>query len=95
LRPYLAAGLGATRFSASGPASDDEIRLSGSLALGLGMPVSENVALRVEARGYLTAVDSDSAFFCRSDNGAGLCRIVASGSTVGQVEVLAGIVFRF
>ncbi len=94
-QPYLSAGLGATRFSASGPDSNDEIRFSGSLALGVAVPVSENVAFRAEARGYLTAVDSDSAFFCRSDGGEGLCRIVASGSTIGQVEALVGIVFRF
>lgn len=94
-QPYLSAGLGATRFSASGPGSDDEIRFSGSLALGIAVPISQNVALRAEARGYMTAVDSDSAFFCRADGGEGLCRIVASGSTIGQVEALAGIVFRF
>lgn len=94
-QPYFSAGLGATRFSASGPESDDEIRFSGSAAVGIAAPIGENLAFRAEARGYLTAVDSDSAFFCRSDGGEALCRIVASGSTIGQVEVLAGIVFRF
>lgn len=94
-QPYLSAGLGGTRFSASGPDADDEIVFSGSLALGLAVPMSDNLAFRAEARGYLSAVDSDSAFFCRSDFGAGLCAIVASGSTIGQVELLAGVVFRF
>lgn len=93
--PYFAAGLGATRFSASGPDSRDQTKLSGSMALGLAVPLSENVSLRFEARGYLTAADSDTAFFCRSDGGDGLCRIVSSGSTVFQAEALAGIAFRF
>lgn len=94
-QPYLSAGLGGTRFSASGPDSDDEIVFSGSLALGIAVPLGDNFDFRAEARGYLSAVDSDSAFFCRSDGGEGLCAIAASGSTVGQVEALAGIVFRF
>ncbi len=94
-QPYFSAGLGATRFSASGPESNDEIRFSGSLAFGVAIPAGENLAFRLEARGYITAVDSDSAFFCRSDGGEGVCRIIASGSTIGQVEALAGIVFRF
>ena len=93
--PYFAAGLGATRFSASGPDSHDRTKFSGSAAFGFAVPLAEHVALRFEARGYLTAVDSDSAFFCRSDGGEGLCRIVASGSTVFQAEALAGIAVRF
>jgi hypothetical protein len=65
------------------------------MALGFALPVAENVSLRFEARGYLTAVDSDTAFFCRSDGGDGLCRIVSSSSTVFQAEALAGIAIRF
>jgi len=94
-QPYFAAGLGATRFSSSGPDSRDLTRFSGSIAFGVAVPLSERAAFRFEARGYLTAVDSDAAFFCRSDGGTGLCRIVASGSTVFQAEALAGIVLRF
>jgi len=93
--PYFAAGLGATRFSASGPDARDRTKFSGSMALGFALPLAENVALRFEARGYLTAVDSDTAFFCRSDGGEGLCRIVSSSSTVFQAEALAGIAIRF
>ncbi len=95
VQPYFAAGLGATRFSSPEPGSSDQTRLSGSLAIGLAIPLAEHAALRLEARGYLTAVDSDRAIFCRSDNGGGFCRIVASGSTLFQAEVLAGIAFRF
>ena len=94
-QPYFAAGLGATRFSSSEPGSSDKTRFSGSLAFGVAVPLAERAAFRLEVRGYLTAVDSDSAIFCRSDDGSGFCRIVASGSTVFQAEVLAGIAFRF
>jgi hypothetical protein len=46
-------------------------------------------------RGYLTAVDTETSFFCRSDDGEGACRIVASGSAVFQAEGLVGILVRF
>ncbi len=94
-QPYFAAGLGATRFSASGPGADDRTHFSGSMAFGLEVPLAKNAAIRLEARGYLTAVDTSSAIFCRSDAGGGVCRIVASGSTIFQAEALAGIAVRF
>lgn len=94
-QPYFAAGIGATRFSADGADTDDRTNFSGSAAFGLEIPLARHVAIRLEARGYLTLVDTDSAFFCRSDNGEGVCRIVASGSTIFQAEGLAGILVRF
>jgi opacity protein-like surface antigen len=94
-QPYFAAGLGVTRFSSSEPDTDDRTRFSGSAALGLELPIGERAGIRLEARGYLTAVDTDSALFCEVDNGEGVCRIVASGSSLFQTEILAGILVRF
>lgn len=94
-QPYFAAGIGATRFSASAPDADDSTRFSGSMAFGLEIPLATHAAIRLEARGYLTAVDTDTSFFCRSDGGEGVCRIVASGSAILQSEALAGILVRF
>lgn len=94
-QPYFAAGLGATRFSSSAPGADDVTRFSGSMALGLEVPLAKNAAIRLEARGYATFVDTNASFFCKSDNGDGVCRIVASGSTILQAEALAGILVRF
>jgi hypothetical protein len=95
VKPYFAAGLGATRFSASGPGTDDQTGFSGSAAFGLEIPLARHAAIRLEARGYLTAVDTEGAFFCSSNDGEGVCRIVASGSTVFQAEALAGFLVRF
>ena len=92
---YLALGLGATRFSASGADATDLTRFSGSLGVGIAMPVSKHAAVRLEARGYLTRVASDTSIFCGSDNGSGFCRIIASGSTIFQAEVLAGFAVSF
>jgi opacity protein-like surface antigen len=95
VQPYFAAGIGATRFSAEGPDTDDRTHFSGSAALGLEFPIGKRAAVRLEGRGYLTAVDTETAFFCRTDNGEGVCRIVASGSTIFQAEGLVGILVRF
>jgi hypothetical protein len=94
-QPYFAMGAGVTRFSASGPDADDRTKFSGSAALGLEVPLGKKAALRFEGRGYITFTDTDTSFFCASDNGEGVCRIVASGSTVFQGEMLAGILVRF
>ena len=92
---YFAMGLGATRFSASDAGAEDQTKFSGSLGLGIAIPVSRRAAFRLEARGYLTLVDSDTSIFCRSDNGSGFCRIIASGSTIFQAEALAGFAVSF
>jgi opacity protein-like surface antigen len=94
-QPYFAAGLGGTRFSSSAPGADDITRFSGSMAFGLEVQLAKNAAIRLEARGYATFVDTNTSFFCKSDNGDGVCRIVASGSTILQAEALAGILVRF
>jgi len=92
---YVSAGIGATRFAPAGPGLSNQTRFSGSLGLGISVPFSPRVALRVEARGYLTLVDTDTSFFCRTDNGEGACAIVASGSSLFQAELTAGIAFGF
>ena len=92
---FFAMGIGATRFSASAAGAEDQTKFSASMGLGLAIPVSKRVALRLEARGYVTFVDTDTSIFCRSDNGSGFCRIVASGSAIYQTEALAGIAVSF
>lgn len=94
-QPYFAAGIGATRLSSPGADVDERHYFSGSLALGLDVPLATHASLRMEARGYVSAVDSDTALFCRSDGQGGLCRIRASGSTLVQLEALVGVAIRF
>jgi opacity protein-like surface antigen len=95
LTPYIVGGLGVTRFSPqSGPGSDDS-RFSLSLGGGLKLPVTQRLALRLEARGYLTLVNSDSAFFCASGSQGGICAIQVKSDTFFQFELLAGAAFSF
>lgn len=93
--PYLAGGLGVTRISPDDAAADDETRFSISLAGGVRVPVTARFGVRLEARGYLTFIDTDSAVFCASGSFGGVCSIRANSSAFFQYEVLAGAAFAF
>ncbi|MGH8640988.1 MAG: hypothetical protein ACRET6_04720 [Burkholderiales bacterium] len=87
---YLAGGIGATLFEPDLNGLANELRPSVSVALGYQLPLGERAALRFEARGYATLVNSDSALFC-----SGGCVISIRGETVTQGEVQLGLSFRF
>jgi Outer membrane protein beta-barrel domain len=93
--PYMVGGLGATRFSPDPGKASDRTRFSLSLGGGVKVPFNRRFALRLEGRGYLTFVDTDTSFFCRSDEDGAACRIRGSGSTFLQFELLAGATFAF
>ncbi|MGH8285200.1 MAG: outer membrane protein [Steroidobacteraceae bacterium] len=94
-KPYIVGTLGATRFSPDPPQARDETRFSVSVGGGLRVPFSERFSLRLEARGYLTFVDTDSSFFCETGSFGGVCEVRASGNTFIQYEALAGAAFAF
>lgn len=87
---YLAGGIGATLFEPDLAGAANELRPSISLALGYQLPLGERVALRFEARGYATLVNSNSALFC-----SGGCVIAIRGETVTQGDLQLGVSFRF
>ena len=93
LRPYLSLTLGLTRFDADGFGS--EYKFSGSLGLGLRLPVGQRVAFVIGVRGYGTVVDSDTEFLCATGNGEGTCLVRASGDVIWQGEATLGIALRF
>ena len=95
VKPYLAGGLGITRFSPDPALGHEDTRLSLSLALGLRVPVSAHFSLRLEGRGLLTPVNTHSAFFCRSDRSAALCQVRVRGSSFFQFDFLAGAAYAF
>ncbi|MGQ0835461.1 MAG: outer membrane protein [Gammaproteobacteria bacterium] len=94
-KPYIVGTLGATRFSPKPTQARDETRFSVSIGGGLRVPFSDRFSLRLEARGYLTFVDTDSSFFCETGSFGGVCEVRASGSTFIQYEALAGAAFAF
>jgi opacity protein-like surface antigen len=91
--PYIVGTLGLTRLTLQ--SGTDDTRFSFSLGAGLKVPVTPRFGLRLEARGFLTLVDSDSAVFCASGSFGGVCSIRAKGSTFTQFELMAGAAFSF
>ena len=94
-RPYITAGLGVTRFSPDPPGTDDSTHFSLSLGGGLRFPLNQRFSLRLEARGHLTFLDTDTALFCASGAFGGVCALQGNGSTFIQYELLAGAAFAF
>jgi len=88
--PYLLGGLGATLFQPSLDGYSSEWRPSLSLGVGYLLPLGAGVSLRVEARGYVTLVDSEGDFFC-----SGGCVVSLRGDTFTQGEALLGLSVRF
>ena len=95
VKPYLAGGLGVTRLTPDSAQGTDDTRFSLSLALGLRVPLSRHFSLRFEGRGFLTPFNTDTAIFCRSDQGGALCQVHASGSLFFQFDFLAGATYAF
>jgi hypothetical protein len=87
---YVMGGLGATLFEPGGEGFENELRPSMNLGIGYQLPLGERFALRIEARGYFTLVDSSGGMFC-----SGGCTISIKGDTMSQGDVQLGLSFRF
>jgi len=95
VNPYLAGTAGITRMTPDSPGTDANTDFSISLGAGLRLPIVRHLALRLEARGYMTFVDTNTAFHCASGPNGSACRVLASGSSMLQFELLAGAAFSF
>jgi opacity protein-like surface antigen len=95
VRPFIAAGLGLTALVPDGAGLGSSTHFSLSLGGGVSLPVSARVALRLEVRGYLTVLSDSTGIFCASSGGQGECAAGTQGDSLGQVEVLAGVSFRW
>lgn len=91
--PYVAAGLGLTFLSPGLDGFSSETRPSLSAALGYALPLwgdGSALALRLEARGWFTFLNSRGSLFC--DGG---CRLNIRGDTLQQGEVMLGLSVQF
>lgn len=88
--PYVAGGLGATLLRPGSDGYSDELRPSLNIGLGYQLPIGERIALRFEARGYFTLVDSSGGLFC-----SGGCVVVIKGDGFTQGEAQVGLSVRF
>ena len=87
--PYVVGGIGATLFD---PAQGYSSELYPSMNVGIGYqwPLSDTLAVRVEARGYATLVNSSGGLFC-----SGGCVVSIKGDAVTQGELMLGLSGRF
>ena len=91
VEPFLGAGIGIAHLSPQDPRYDSETRALFSLAGGYRFRQTENIGLRLEARGYYILLNTSAAVFCGS--GGCIARVDSSGLT--QVEINAGLSVRF
>ena len=90
LIPFVSGGLGATHISPANDSFSSETKFSLSVGGGVKIPFSQNVGLRLEARGYGTVVDSGGTILC-----SGGCVAKFTGSLFMQFEASAGLSIAF
>jgi opacity protein-like surface antigen len=92
VRPYIGAGLGITRLLPEPARLQDETRFSASFAAGVKVALARHLGLRLEARYFITVLESEGGGFCEA---AGECLVHVRGSDISQGEARAGLVLRF
>lgn len=91
LQPFLSGGLGITHISPSNDKFSSETKFSFSLGGGLLLPFTENIGLRLEARGYGIVVNSNGGILCTG----GGCIAHIQGNFYMQYEASAGLSVSF
>jgi hypothetical protein len=66
------------------------LRPSLNLGVGYQLPLAQQLALRFEARGYVTVVNSSAGLFC-----SGGCVFKIKGDAVTQGEAQLGLSYCF
>jgi opacity protein-like surface antigen len=91
LHPFVSGGLGATHISPANDLFSSDTKFSLSIGGGLKFPLSQNIGLRLEARGYGTVSDGSGSILCAN----GACVAKFKGSLFMQFEASAGLSFAF
>jgi opacity protein-like surface antigen len=89
-RPFVSGGVGLTHLDPDRSGLDTETDISLSVGVGLKAFFTEHVGVRLEARGYVTILDSDTRLFC-----SGGCDVRVEGSGFQQGEVFVGLIAAF
>ncbi len=88
--PFVLAGLGVGFYSPADSALDDETRFSMQVGAGANYRLGENLLLRFDVRWLPTFFNGSGSVFC-----SGGCTVRLSSDTYSQVQVNAGLMFRF
>jgi hypothetical protein len=89
---YLVGTVGATRFSPDSPGISSETNFSLGLGGGIETGGDKGFGFRLESRFFGTFLDSSGAIFC---GGAGGCTIISSNTFLWQLELIAGLSYKF
>jgi opacity protein-like surface antigen len=95
VRTYLVLTVGATRFAPEPSELEEETAASMSLGVGAKIPVAEHVAIRLEARAYVSFLNADSDVFCAGTSDATTCAISAQSDYFVQARALLGVTIGF
>lgn len=93
--PFISLTIGVTQVDPAPSDFDSENFFSFSFGGGWQLNATKRLGVRLEARTFVTNVDSDSKIFCQSGLGGGACLIEIDAESLTQWEARAGIVFRF
>jgi hypothetical protein len=88
--PYAVGGIGATYFSPDASGYGSDFKPSLNIGFGYYWPLNDRVALRAEARGFFTLVDSSGGFLC-----SGGCVAVLKSDLFTQYGMMLGLTARF
>jgi opacity protein-like surface antigen len=97
VRPYLVMTIGGTHIKSDpdNGESDSDTFFSGSIGVGFKMQPSKRLGLRLEARLNGVLMRDSTKLFCQTGPDVNVCAVEIEGSMLGQLEMFAGIVFRF
>jgi len=93
--PFIAMTAGLARFDPAAPGMEAETYFSGSIGGGVQLRADKRIGVRLEARGFASLIDSNSALFCTTGPEANRCALSVSGTALYQFETRAGVVIRF
>lgn len=93
--PYFGITVGATQFSPDDEGLDNKTKLSFTVGGGVKVPITDHIGVRLDARAFVTLLDSDADIFCVSGTAGGTCRISARSDTFVQYALGLGLVAAF
>ncbi|HEX6260392.1 MAG TPA: outer membrane beta-barrel protein [Woeseiaceae bacterium] len=94
-RPFLAAGIGATRFDPGPLTFDTENFFSFGVGAGWQLQPSDRLGVRLEGRLLGTFLHSDSALFCETGPDENVCALAADSDVYWQFQTSLGVAFSF
>ncbi|MEO8187800.1 MAG: outer membrane beta-barrel protein [Burkholderiaceae bacterium] len=88
--PYAVGGVGVTHFSPSMNGLQSETKASMNVGFGYLWVLGRAVAVRAEARAFVTLLNSSGGLFC-----SGGCTVFLSGDSFVQGQAMLGLTARF